>query len=586
MTAISSDSPPSSTTNFWNRLGQWLIQPSAKIQTPDGRRQAQLMSGLTLATIVLVSIRIVIGFRSGSYLEDEGFFLYYLIWVSMSIAYIFSRTKYVLISTLIFVVSITALPYQIVFIRQSVTPLQNINSLLWILPGFILGAFLFPFWISALWMGSNFALLLFLPRFYPGIDSDTLSGLVFTIFVLTVLNILLNRYRSDIENDRQKVVLATNRELQILNTSLEARISERTRVIQTTAEVSRRLSTILDTNELVLQVVEQVNTAFNYYHTHIYLLDEEGKTLKMVGGTGEVGQTLLERGHTVSIERGLVGQAARTHRTVLVPDTGADANWLPNPLLPDTKSEIAVPIIYGDIVLGVLDVQQNVVNGLTVEDQNLLESIASQAAIALQNASVLESFQQNAEALRQSQELFQTILETAPAPILISNANDGTVLYANEQLGNIFGLLVSELIGRPTPDFYYEPADRETLIGKVRQEGYVNDYELHVKKADGTPFWVSASLQPIKYQDSIALLAIFYDLTYRKMAEEKLAKRADRDRTLNRISTKIRSAVSMEQVLQTAVQELRQATKASRGVAIIDPNEETMSLQPISDRNF
>lgn len=375
-------------------------------------------------------------------------------------------------------------------------------------------------------------------------------------------------------------------QLRSLVGSLEQQVTARTQALTATAEVSRYLSTILDPHELVLQVVEQVKEAFNYYHAHIYLLAEDGKTLKMVGGTGEVGQTLLERGHTVSIERGLVGQAARTRQTVLVPDTGADANWLPNPLLPDTQSEIAVPIIYGDVVLGVLDVQQNIVNGLNEEDKKLLESIARQAAIALQNASVLERSRQNAEALRESQQLFETILETAPIPFLISRISDARVLYANRQYGELFHLPMDQLIGYPTPDFYDDPSDRANILKKVQADGFIKDHEFLAKRTDGTRLWVSISIQPIMYEKNPALLAAIYDLTERKASEETLKRRAERDRVLNRISTKIRGAASMEQILQVAVQEVRHATHAARSTAIIDPNEDTMSLHPLRDETL
>ncbi len=79
MTAMTSEPALKPSENFLQRFASWLIKPSPSIQTPDGKRQAQLISGLTLATFLLTSIRLWIGFRSGSYLEDEGFFLYYLL---------------------------------------------------------------------------------------------------------------------------------------------------------------------------------------------------------------------------------------------------------------------------------------------------------------------------------------------------------------------------------------------------------------------------------------------------------------------------------------------------------------------------
>lgn len=186
-------------------------------------------------------------------------------------------------------------------------------------------------------------------------------------------------------------------QIQILVSGLEEKVADRTKALSTSIEVSRRLSNILDQEHLITQVVEQVKNAFDYYHAHIYLFDERKQELVMAGGTGEAGKALLARGHRIPKNRGLVGRAFESKQAVLVPDTSAEPDWLPNPLLPDTRSEIAVPLLIGDEVLGVLDVQQNTVNGLTESDAELLQSLAFQAAIALKNAQSYSESRKQAE---------------------------------------------------------------------------------------------------------------------------------------------------------------------------------------------
>lgn len=171
---------------------------------------------------------------------------------------------------------------------------------------------------------------------------------------------------------------------------LETRVTERTKALATSSEISRRLSTILNSQQLAVQVVNLLQSGFNYYHAHIYLFDEEGEYLVMAGGTGEAGKSLLERGHRIPRGRGLVGRAAETKQIVLARDTSQEPGWLPNPLLPNTKAEVAVPILVGEKVLGVLDVQNDSINSLGEQDADLVRTIADQVGIALQNIRATE----------------------------------------------------------------------------------------------------------------------------------------------------------------------------------------------------
>ena len=174
-------------------------------------------------------------------------------------------------------------------------------------------------------------------------------------------------------------------------------LDRRNRAIETATVVGRNLSTILDSQRLAVEVVNQIQQAFNYYHAHIYLLDERNQILNMAGGTGKAGAEMLAGGHAIPVGKGLVGRAAANRATVLVSDVSVEEGWLPNPLLPETKSEAAVPIMAGDQLLGVLDVQHNMVDGLRQLDVEMLQTVANQVAIGLRNANSLQQVKQAAE---------------------------------------------------------------------------------------------------------------------------------------------------------------------------------------------
>ena len=220
------------------------------------------------------------------------------------------------------------------------------------------------------------------------ITTSTLPPIVswivfFFVFILSgaLLSVALRRLNAALDRAQQ-----SEQSLREMANVLEIRVAERTKALEISAEISRRLSTILDQEQLVAEVVREVQRAFGYYHTHIYLLDEKKQNLVLAGGTGEAGRMLLTAGHKMSTSRGLVGEAAQSRQTVLAPDVRQRPEWVSNRLLPETAAEIAVPILLGHELKGVLDVQHNVVNGLTESDRILLESITNQVAVALENA--------------------------------------------------------------------------------------------------------------------------------------------------------------------------------------------------------
>ena len=178
-------------------------------------------------------------------------------------------------------------------------------------------------------------------------------------------------------------------------------------------------------------MVQQVRDAFEYYYAQIYLLDEAGENLVLAGGTGEAGASMLASRHSVPKGRGLVGRAADANASVLVPDVSQEEGWLPNELLPETKAETAIPISVGNQVLGVLDVQHNIVDGLTADDVTLLESLAGQVAITLQNARSYEQSRSQAE--------MESLVNVIGQKIQRATTMEDTLQTAIRELGTAIG---------------------------------------------------------------------------------------------------------------------------------------------------
>ena len=161
--------------------------------------------------------------------------------------------------------------------------------------------------------------------------------------------------------------------------------------LEVAREVALRLMAALDPEELMAQVVQLVQDFFGFYHVNVYLMDAQAGFLNMAEGTGEAGRVMKENRRRLAVGQGLVGKVGQTGKPVLVADVSKEPQWLPNPLLPETRSELVVPLRLGDEILGALDVQSDVVNGLTEEDVALLEGLGAQIAVAVQNARLFES---------------------------------------------------------------------------------------------------------------------------------------------------------------------------------------------------
>ena len=414
-------------------------------------------------------------------------------------------------------------------------------------------------------------------------------------------------------NDEIGVLARAYNKMMAQQRELIGSLEGRTHALTTSAEVSRRLSTILNRKELVTEVVNQVKNAFNYYHAQIYFYDEAKENLVMAGGTGEAGEMMLAQFHKIAKGRGLVGRAAETNTPVLVANVSQSIGWLPNPLLPETKSEAAIPISIGKQVLGVLDVQHNVIDGLKQEDVDSLQSIANQVAVALQNVQSTEIMTKRAMEL-------QTVAAISTAAATISDLDKMLhsvvhltqrqfslyhchVFIYNENTAAVEIAACSWKEGDPhegTDDIAVIPiAQEQSLVARAfrtRQAVIVND--VHVE-----PGWLPNPLLPDTQSEMAVPLVIGdqvlgvldvqsehlhafteEDASIQTTLASQVAiavnnarsfsqsqRQAERETSVNLISQKIQNATSVEAALQIAARELGRALGMKSTLVTLDP---------------
>jgi len=214
---------------------------------------------------------------------------------------------------------------------------------------------------------------------------------------------------------------------------LEERVAARTRDLAIVAEVGTATATILESKRLLQEVVDLTKERFNLYHSHIYLLDEEGKNLVLTAGAGEPGRIMTAEGRSIPLDReqSLVARAARERQGVTVNDVTQEEDFLPNPLLPDTHSELAVPMIVGGNVIGVFDIQSELVGRFTDTDVNIQTTLAAQLATSIQNVRSFERSRKEAE--------LQSLVNVIGSRIQRTTTIEETLQTAIRELGAAVG---------------------------------------------------------------------------------------------------------------------------------------------------
>jgi GAF domain-containing protein len=317
--------------------------------------------------------------------------------------------------------------------------------------------------------------------------------------------------------------------LEALQTTLEQQVLERTKQLTAMNEVGRAASSSLDPDELITRVVNLFPEQFGYYYAAIYLLDPSEKWAELRYATGEAGKVLRQNHHRLDVSgRSMVGGAIREKIARIAQVASQEKHRFENPLLPYTRSEIALPLIAGDRVLGALNIQSMKEADFTPQVIETMQNMSGQVAIALENARLFQEAQQVIKEMRAVQQ--QYLMEGWQG--FTSDNNELEYAVGDEFREN------AKVIEVPI-------SLRDQILGEIMLEGNEE--------------W---TVDQQSLVDAVAKQAAIALENARLVSETRQT--AVRERMLAEINSKIWSAATIDSILQTTVKELGRRLDASQ----------------------
>lgn len=364
----------------------------------------------------------------------------------------------------------------------------------------------------------------------------------------------------------EKQLLHSNRELQGLSTSLEQVIHERTNELakrtedlehanrriqsradkfEAVAQVAQAISTIRDLKDVLPRTAGVISENFGFYHVGIFLLDEVNEYAVLSATNSEGGAKMMARKHRLKVgEQGIVGNVTRTGVPRIAMDVGADAVFFNNLELPETHSEMALPLKSGNQIIGALDVQSTQRGAFTEEDIQLLSLLANQVTLAIENARL---FDETRRALAESEAVIrQSTRETWRSLPVEQNL-----------LGYRYTLAGASPLVKAVELKDSKKTETKQIVVAIQLHGEVIG-NLVVQSAAGSDM----------SQDQLDLIKAVAERVAISAENARLfdetTRRAERERTVSDITSKIRSVNNPQAMIQTAIEELRNALGASR----------------------
>ncbi|RMG93092.1 MAG: GAF domain-containing protein [Chloroflexi bacterium] len=317
--------------------------------------------------ILLVAIGLLYLMRRG-YIWLSGLILLLVLFVTITSSLMLTKTSWITMAAYLLIITLSGL----LMGQYAVLGFTGFT----ILTTFVL------FWLS----NGNFTFFQNDPLLLTNWVSFSFVAGLEGILLYIAINSLVRAVRSLNESNEQ---------LQVWKASLEQRVADRTHDLELAVKVGHNIARVRDLDSLLSDAAELIRSRFNLYYVQIYLTDPTGQGLILRTGTGKVGQELTRRGHRLPFGPGSInGVAAADKRPVVVDDTQQSPLFRYNPLLPETRSEMSIPLIAGSDVLGVLDLQSSQPNSFTEDNFSTFEILAAQLAVAIQNARLFAEMEQ------------------------------------------------------------------------------------------------------------------------------------------------------------------------------------------------
>jgi PAS domain S-box-containing protein len=354
----------------------------------------------------------------------------------------------------------------------------------------------------------------------------------------------------------------------------EQEIRRRANELEVVSKVSAAASSELDVDKLLQTVADLTKESFNLYHAHVYLLDDSGENLVLAAGAGKPGRTMKETGHRIPLSRehSLVATAARTRKGVVVNDVTQTPDFLPNPMLPNTRAEMSLPIQLGDQLVGVLDVQSEQVGRFDQEDVRIKTALADQIAVAVQNARAYEAAER---ARKEISRVYETSMD------MMGSANfQGYFVDLNPQWEATMGYTLEELKARPFISFVH-PDDVERTNREFEEHvkaghksfQFVNRY---VRKG-GEPRYVQWNVSPDLNAGMVYFIA--RDITHDREREDEILRRANELEVVSKVSAAASTELDVDKLLQTVVDLTKESFKLYHAhIYLLDSTGENLVL--------